>query len=211
MEEGLKRYEKPYLPQEPVVCFDEKPGPLQAEVGPPIAARPGKPAQRDGEYNRCGTANVFCAVEPLAGRHFRWPAPNRSGVQFAKAIQRLTEPYPLARTIHLVVDHLSPHSCKILVDHFGPQPGVALCKRFTVHYTPKHASWLNQAEIEISLFARQCFGKRRIPSLSVLQAACRAWNRRINRDRTTIHCKFTRRDARRVFHYQHNLFTRSQH
>jgi DDE superfamily endonuclease len=211
MEELLKLYEKPYLPQEPVVCFDEKPVPLHAEVRQPIAAQPGKPAKQDGEYKRCGTANVFCAVEPLAGRHFTWPTPNRSGVQFAKAIQRLADQYPLARTIHLVVDNLSTHSCKILVDHFGPQHGVALWNRFTVHYTPKHASWLNQGEIEISLLARQCFGKRRIPSLSVLKAECRAWNRRINRDRTTIHWKFTRREARRVFHYQHNLFTRSRH
>jgi hypothetical protein len=103
------------------------------------------------------------------------------------------------------------HSLKILVDHFGPEQGAAWWRRFTVHYTPKHASWLNQAEIEISLLARRCLGKRRIPSLSFLKAECRAWNRRINRDRITIHWKFTRRDAHRVFHYQPNLFTRSQH
>jgi hypothetical protein len=211
MENLLKLYEKPYIPQEPVVCLDEKPVPLHAEVRPPMAAQPGQPAKRDGEYKRCGTANIFCAVEPRAGRHFTWPTPNRSGPQFAEAVQRLSQQYPLARTIHLVVDNLSTHSLKILVDHFGPEQGAALWKRFTVHYTPKHASWLNQAEIEISLLARQCLGKRRIPSLSFLKAECRAWNRRINRDRITIHWKFTRRDAHRVFHYQPNLFTRSQH
>jgi hypothetical protein len=119
-------------------------------------------------------------VEPLAGRHFTWPPPNRSGSQFAAAMERLAQQYPLARTIHLVVDNVSMHSLKILVDHFGPERGAALWQRFTVHYTPKHASWLNQAEIEISLLARQCLGKRRIPSLNFLTAECRAWNRRIN-------------------------------
>jgi hypothetical protein len=211
MEDLLKLYEKPYIPQEPVVCLDEKPVPLHADVRPPVAAQPGQPAKRDGEYQRRGTANVFCAVEPLAGRHFTWPTPNRSGPQFAAVIERLSQQYPLARTIHLVVDNLSTHSLKILVDHFGPERGARLWKRFTVHYTPKHASWLNQAEIEISLLARQCLGKRRIPSLRVLKAECQAWNRRVNRDRIAIHWKFTRRDAQRVFHYQPNLFTRSQH
>ena len=150
------------------------------------------------------------SVQPRAGRHFSWPTPNRSGPQFAEAVQRLSQQYSLAQTIHLVVDNLSTYSLKILVDHFGPEQGAALWRRFTVQYTPKHASWLNQAEIEISPLA-QCLGKRRIPSLSFLKAECHAWNRRISRDRITIHWKFTRRDAHRVFHYQLNLFTRSQH
>ena len=211
MEDLLELYEKPHNPQEPVVCLDEKPVPLHADVRAPAAAQPGQPAKQDSEYKRLGTANVFCAVEPLVGRHFTWPTPNRSGPQFAGTIQRLAQQYPLARTIHLVVDNLSTHSRKILIDHFGPQHGASLWQRFTVHYTPKHASWLNQAEIEISLLARQCLGKRRIPSLQFLKAECRAWNRRINRDRITIHWKFTGRDAYRVFHYQPNLFTRSQY
>jgi hypothetical protein len=209
MEELLALYEKPRNPQEPVVCLDEKPVPLHADARPPIAARPNQPAKQDGEYKRCGTANVFCAVEPLASRHFTWPTPNRSGPQFAQVLQRLAQQYPLARTIHLGVDNLSTHSRKILIDHFGEPAGADLWSRFTVHYTPKHASWPNQTEIEISLLARQCLGQRRIPALRALRAECRAWNRRINRDRTLIHGRFTRKDARRVFHYQSNLFMRS--
>ena len=99
---------------------------------------------------------------------------------------------------------------KILVDHFGPEQGAAIWEALHGALPPKHASWLNQAEIEISPLALQCLGKRRIPSLSFLEAECHAWNRRISRDRITIHWKFTRRDAHRVFHYQLDLFSRSQ-
>ena len=126
MEDLLKLYQKPHNPQEPVVCLDEKPVHLHAEVRPPIAAQPGQPAKRDGEYKRCGTANIFCAVEPLAGRHFTWPTANRSGPQFAEAIQRLAQQYPLARTIHLVVDNLSTHSLKIVADHRLARPSALM-------------------------------------------------------------------------------------
>ena len=93
MDELLKLYEKPHNPQEPVVCLDEKPVPMHADVRPPAAAQPGQPAKRDGEYKRLGTANVFCAVEPLAGRHFTWPTPDRSASQLAGAIRRLAQQY----------------------------------------------------------------------------------------------------------------------
>ena len=209
MEDVLELYERAHNPQEPVVCLDEKPICLHGEVRTPEAARPGVVAKRDSEYKRQGRANVFCAVEPRAGRHFTFPTPNRTGAQFAKVIAKIAGRYPLARTIHLVVDNLNIHRQKSLTAHFGTEIGVRLWHRFTVHYTPKHGSWLNQAELEIGLFARQCLGKRRIPDLKTLKSEVLAWNRQINRKRTLINWNFSRQDARNVFHYQENLFTRS--
>jgi hypothetical protein len=211
MEDVLKLYEKSYNPQEPVVCLDEKPVVLHRDLRPPIQAQPKQPTKRDYEYKRCGTANVFCAVESLAGRHFTWPTPNRSGKQFAKMLQRIANAYPNTRTIHLVLDNLSTHARSSLLRHFGPQQAEGLWRRFTIHYTPKHASWLNQAEIEISIFARQCLGSRRIPSLPVLRAEANAWNRTVNRQRLKINWTFSRLDAANVFHRQLQLFKRSRH
>jgi DDE superfamily endonuclease len=209
MEDVLAVYEKPYMPSEPVICLDEKPVVLHAEVRPPQLARPGQVAKRDSEYKRRGTANVFCAVEPKAGRHFTFPTPDRSGFEFAKVIFELALQYPAAKTIHLVVDNLNIHKKKSLTDVLGAKVGDEVWGRFTVHYTPRHGSWLNQAEIEIGLFARQCLGKRRIPSLAHLQLESRAWNRRVNRDKVTINWRFTRKKARQTFDYDKNLFTRS--
>jgi hypothetical protein len=206
MEDVLELYERPHNPQEPVVCLDEKPVSLHGEIRIPEPARPGVVAKRDSEYKRKGTANVFCAVEPRAGRHFTVPTPRRTGAAFAKVMAMIARRYRLARTIHLVVDNLNIHCRKSLVDHFGPEQGTQLWNRFTLHYTPKHGSWLNQAELEIGIFARQCLGKRRIPDLAKLTTEARAWNRQINRRRTLINWNFSRRDARKVFHYQENLF-----
>jgi hypothetical protein len=210
MEDVLEVYERPYNPREPVVCLDEKPVVLHRDVRPPAQAQPRQPAKRDYEYQRCGTANVFCAVEPLAGRHFTWPTPNRSGPQFARMLQRLAKAYPHARTIHLVLDNLSTHARSSLGRHLGPAAD-ALWSRFTIHHTPKHASWLNQAEIEISIFARQCLGARRIASQPALRAESRAWNRTVNRQRLKINWSFSRLDAANVFHQQLQLFKRSRH
>ena len=210
MEDVLKRYEGPYNPKEPVVCVDEKPVTLHADVRPPSPARPGREARRDSEYERCGTATVFCAVEPKAGRHFTYPTPDRSGFEFAQVAFDLAMQYGEAKTIHLVMDNLSIHRRKMLTDTFGDQVGGEIWDRFTVHYTPTHGSWLNQAEIEIGLFARQCLGKRRIPDLNTLQREARAWNRRINRARIKINWKFDRKSARRKFGYSKNSFKRSR-
>jgi len=210
MEDVLAIYEKPYNPTEPVVCIDEKPVSLHADVRPPVPAAPGKVARRDNEYKRCGTANVFCAVEPKAGNHFRLATPDRSAPQFAQAVDTVIRKYPYARTIHLVMDNLNIHCRKTLTDYFGQQEGRYLWSRLTVHYTPKHGSWLNQAEIEISLFARQCLGQRRIPTLALLRQESRAWNWKMNRDRVIINWQFTRKQARKKFGYERNTFTRSR-
>ena len=201
MEDVLAVYEKPYQAAEPVICLDEKPVSLHADVRLPRPARPGKPLRPDNEYKRCGTANVFGAVEPKAGRHFTTATPNRSAAQFAHMVSHIVDQYPAARTIHLIMDNLNIHCGKSLVDSFGQQKGGDLWDRLTVHYTPKHGSWLNQAEIELSLYSRQCLGKRRIPDLGALQRETRVWNRKTDRKRTKINWQFTRKKARKAFHY----------
>jgi hypothetical protein len=136
MEDLLALYERPHNPQEPVLCLDEKPVSLHGEVRVPQMARPGIAAKRDSEYKRKGTANVFCAVEPRAGRHFTFPTPRRSGAEFAKVIAAIARRYPCAHTSHLVVDNLNIHCCKSLTDSLGPEQRIPPWNRFTVHYTP---------------------------------------------------------------------------
>ena len=209
MEDVLEVYERPYDQQEPVVCLDEKPITLHADVRPASPAAPGREARRDNEYKRCGTANVFCAVEPKAGRHFTFATPDRSGFEFAQVAVTLAMAYPDTHTIHLVLDNLNIHRCKALADVFGADMAAEVWNRFTVHYTPTHGSWLNQAEIAIGIFSRQCLGRRRIPDLKTLRQEAKAWNRRVNRDRVTIEWKFDRKTARRKFGYQRKPFKRS--
>ena len=186
MEDVLKLYEEPLSEEEPVVCIDEKPVVLHQDIRAPLPARPGKLARRDYEYKRCGTANVFCGVEPKAGRHLLKPTPRRSAAEFAD---------------YLVLDNLNTHGRKALTQRYGEKLGGLLWDRFTIHYTPKHGSWLNQAEIEVSMLSRQCLGERRIPDLTMLRKEVAAWNRRLNRDKTTIEWNFTRKQARRKLHY----------
>src|SRR3954469_95845 len=140
MEDVLEVYERPYNRQEPVICVDEKPITLHADLRPPSPAIPGREARRDNEYERRGTANVFCAVEPKAGRHFTYATPDRSGFQFALAVCEVAMQYPQADTIHLVLDNLNIHRRKSLTDTFGKEVGSEIWDRFTIHYTPKHGS-----------------------------------------------------------------------
>ena len=210
MEDVLALYEKPYNATEPVVCLDEKPVSLHAEVRPARPARPGHIAKRDSEYRRCGTANLFAVVEPKAGRHFTCATANRSAQQFARVVRRVLAAYPKARTIHLVMDNLNIHCEKSLTDHWGRRLGRHLWRRITAHFTPKHGSWLNQAEIELSLVSRGCLGTRRIDTLAQLRRDTRAWTTRANRAKTRIQWRFTRRDARLKFGYQRKLSTRSE-
>jgi transposase len=208
MEDVLAVYEKPLSAREPVVCIDEKLVVLHQEVRPPVAMRPGRVARRDGEYQRCGTANVFCGVQPKAGRHFAKVTPTRCSAEFAEYLLDIAASYPEADTIHLVMDNLSTHTRKAVVQRFGAEAGDWLWNRFAVHYTPKHGSWLNQAEIAISLFSRQCLGRRRIGDRPALRKETRAWNRRVNRDPVTIQWNFTRKQARKKFGY---TITRSRY
>lgn len=200
MEDLLTLYERPLDPTEPVVCLDEKPVQCLDDKRRTIRVRNGS-VRRDYEYVRRGTVNVFCAVEPRAGRHFTKATPNRKNPAFARMLRDIARAYPSARTIHLVVDNLSTHSENALKETFGEAEGAKLWSRFTIHYTPKHGSWLNQAEVEISIYSRQCLGNRRIGSLKQLRAETAAWRRSVNRQRVAINWKFTVRKARRAFRY----------
>jgi len=193
-----------------VVCRDEKPVSLHADVRPPSPAQRGREARYDIEYERCGAANVFCAVEPKAGRLFTFARPDRSGLEFAQVAVAWALAYPAAQTIPLVLDHLNLHRQKSLAEVFGAEMAAEVWARFPVHHTPTPGSWLNQAEIEIGIFSRPCLGKRRIPDLETLRREAKAWNRRMNRDRVEITWKFDRKTARRKFGYKRKSFTRSK-
>jgi transposase len=210
MEDLLGLYERPYNAREPVVCLDEKPVALHADVRPVRPARPGHLAKRDSEYRRCGMANLFAIVEPKAGRHFSCATPDRSARAFARVVERVVTAYPRARTIHLVLDNLNIHCEKSLTEHFGRSRGHRLWRRLDVHFTPKHGSWLNQAELELSLLSRTCLGTRRISDLGDLQRETRAWTARATRRKLRIRWQFTRKDARCKFGYQRNLSSRSK-
>jgi len=202
MEDVLAVYEKPLSAREPVVCIDEKPVVLHEEVRFPVAMQPGRVARRGAEYRRCGTANIFCGIQPQAGRHFTEVTNNRSSPAFAGYLLDVATIYPESDTIHLVMDHPSSHMCKPWVQRFGAEARDWLWNRFTVHYTPKHGSWLNQAEVAISLFFRQRLGQRRIGDRASLREETREWNRRVNRDRVTIQWSFTRKQGRKKFVYK---------
>ena len=210
MEDVLALYEKPYDPDEPVVCLDEKPVSLHKEVRPPRPAAPGHTAKRDNEYQRCGTANVFAVVEPKAGRHFTCATPNRTAAEFAKTLGSLLDHYPSARTIHLVWDNLNIHCKNSLTGYYGEESGGEMWSRLTIHPTPIHGSWLNQAEIELSMYSRQCLGRRRMADLETLQQETSSWKDRVNRDQVKINWTFDRKAARKTFAYKTNSFKRSK-
>ena len=204
MEDVLRVYERPYDPSEPVVCLDERPVQLLDDVRDSTRRADGT-LRRDYEYRRCGTANIFCAVEPRAGRHFTKATATRNRFEFAKFVRQVVKAYPNAKKIHLVMDNLSTHTKASLVAAFTPAEADQLWNRIRAHYTPKHGSWLNQAEIEISLVSRECLGRRRLGTLSKLKEQTLAWNRAANRVRRTIDWRFTRRKARETFRYSTSL------
>ena len=199
MEDVLAVYEKPYDSAEPVICIDEKPVSLHADVRPPSPAKPGKPAKQDNEYERRGTANIFGAVEPKAGRHFTAATPDRSGYQFACLVKRIVACYPQAKTIHVVMDNLNIHRCTSLITHFGEEKGGSLWDRLTVHYTPKHGSWLNVAECEFAILTRQCLS-RRTPTVGELRRRVGAWENARNERLVEAKWRFTTADARIKLH-----------
>lgn len=215
MEDILDLYNKPYNSEEPVVCMDEKPVMCHEEVRTPVAAVPGRIARRDYEYRRKGSINVFCAIEPRKGAFMAKPTDNRKAAEYAKFMASIARRYPDAQTIHLVQDNLNTHKKKSLVDFYGPDEGERIWNRFTIHYTPKHASWLNQAEIAIGIYSRQCIGGRRVPDLDTLKVWTRPWLKRINRLKRVIRWKFSSSDARKKFKYRRHrkgvLFTRCRH
>jgi hypothetical protein len=198
MEDVLTLYEQPHDPAEPVVCLDEQPYQLLDDAHPPTAAAPGRIAKQDHEYRRCGTCNVFVAVEPAAGRRAVWVRRRRTKPDFARVVCALMRRYPRAKQIHLVVDNLNTHTPQALIEALGTARAARVLKRLVWHYTPKHASWLNMAEIEISVLTKQCLD-RRLNSMERVDREASVWARARNRRRAQIHWTFRHADARRVF------------
>jgi|ERR1035437_6788550 hypothetical protein len=209
MEEVLDILNQPADERAPVVALDERPVQLLDAARPGTPMTPGKVARRDYEY--VGTANVFCVVEPKGGRHHTHATPNRKAPQFAKSLKRIARAHRAAKTIHLLLDNLNTHCAKSLIDTFGDRDGRRLWARFTVHYTPKHGSWLNPAELEASLWSRECLGRDRISTFAELDRRTRAWNACANRRRRSIRWRFTTADARRVFAYKQSVTHESKH
>jgi transposase len=198
MEDVLDQYEKPYDPKEPVICLDEQPYQLLCDTQATQRAEPGKVAKQDYEYRRCGTCSVFVAVEPKGGKRFVQARRHRRRADFARFVRDLLKRYPKARRIHLVLDNLNTHNDKSLIETFGMRHAKRLLKRIEWHHTPKHASWLNMAEIELSVLTKQCLG-RRLAMIEDVQRHTATWSRDRNRRNATIHWTFNRNDARRVF------------
>jgi len=211
MEDVLRLYARKLDPVEPVVCLDERPVVLREDARRGVAMKPGRISRRDYEYVRCGTANIFCIVEPLAGRRLTFASANRKRPAYVRALQKIAARYPQAKRIHLVQDNLNTHSLKSAVAVLGALEGRRLWRRFEVHYTPKHASWLNAAEIEASLVSRECLGRDRLAFLVDLISRVAAWRRAAEDEGRTIDWTFRVDDARRKFRYDGLITARSRH
>jgi transposase len=201
MEDVLKIYEKDYDEKRPVVCLDEKPIQLLGEVRPPSGIAPGEIRKVDFEYKRNGTCSVFCAVEPLVGKYVNKVSKRRTAGDFAKFLASIERRYLDAKKIVLIMDNLNTHKEKSVIDFYGKEEGKRIWKRLDVHYTPKHGSWLNQAEIAINMYSRQCLDKSRIPDIELLRKRTAAWNRVANVKKVQIRWRFTRKKAREKFGY----------
>jgi hypothetical protein len=204
MEDILALYEMPYNPCEPVICFDEKSIQLLKDKRPGMPTQPYKPRRKDYEYEykRNGTRDLFVVVEPKRGYRNVTVTKRCTNQDFAREIHRLaTIQYKNAQCIHIVLDNLNTHFEKSLIETFGIQKTNALMRRIQFHYTPVHASWLNMAEIEVSILSRQCLS-RRIPTEIELHTTIGAWQKRRNQQEVKIHWKFTRTDARKAFNYK---------
>jgi DDE superfamily endonuclease len=196
MEDVLELYAAPYDPRRPVVGFDEVTKELHGEVRSPLPARPGDAAREDYEYTREGTANLFLVVEPLTGRRHLAVTERRTRVDFAEQMKYLCdELYPEAEVIRVVLDNLNTHGPASLYEAFPPGEARRLTGRLEFHHTPKHASWLNVAELELSVLARQCLG-RRIATREELARAVAAWEAERNAARAKIAWGFRVADAR---------------
>jgi len=192
----LEVYTRPYDETHPVVCLDETSRQLIEETRQPRPVKPGQPALYDYEYVRNGVANLFMTFEPLKGRREVKAAEQRTGKDFAHCLKDLAEiQYPDAEKIVLVMDNLNTHCLASLYATYEPEVALRLAQRFEIHYTPKHGSWLNMAELEIGVMSRQCLG-RRIPSLEEMANEVKSWVAERNKIKTTVHWQFTTADAR---------------
>lgn len=191
----LDLYARPFRAREPVICVDEKSKQLLGEARAPLPMRPGAPAKSDGEYVRAGTCNLFVAVEPKGGRRTVVVTDHRAKTDFVAFVEHLLQHvYATARRVHLVLDNLNTHFRIGFEEVLGVAAAQALLRRVVFHYTPKHASWLNMAEIEIGILDRQCLA-RRLADRILLAAEVAAREQRRNAEHRGIAWTFTRQDA----------------
>ena len=196
LEDVLDVYRRPYDPRYPVVNMDERPVQLVKETRTPLPARPGRPRRRDYEYERAGTASVFLFTEALRGWRKVSARPRRTAVDWAEEVRSLLEDeYPEAEKVVLVCDNLNTHDVSSLYKAFPPEVARRLAERLEIHYTPKHGSWLNIAECELSVLSRQCLGKR-TSSMRELKRKVNPWARERNNRQRGVDWRFTTADAR---------------
>jgi transposase len=196
MEEVLELYKEPYVPKRPTVCFDEMPYQMVAEKRTPLPSKPGRPQRYDYEYERKGMVNIFAFFEPKRGWRHLDVTDRRTAVDFALAMRRLVdEHYPEAEKVRVVLDNLNTHTGAALYQALAPEEARRILRRLEFHYTPKHASWLNMVEIELSVLWRQCL-ERRIPDTERLGREMGAWEQKRNEEGATVAWRFTASDAR---------------
>jgi len=196
MEDVLEVYQRPHDAQRPVVCLDECSKQLIGEVREPLPPKPGQVAKYDSEYERRGTANVFLAVEPLAGQRTTQVTERRTRVDWARLVPMLLMTvYPLAEKVVLVMDNLNTHGIASLYEAFAPETARALAARLEIHYTPKPGSWLNMAETELSILSRQCLD-RRIDDRERMSREIASWQNARNAATARINWQFKTADAR---------------
>jgi len=200
MEDVIEVYHRPYDPECPVVCADEGGKQLVGDIREPLPVRAGSPAEEDYEYERRGVANLFLAFEPLAGKRVVDVTEHRTAVDFAGFLKHLLDVvYPSARKVVLVTDNLNTHCTGSLYEAFPPAEARRLADRIEWHYTPKHGSWLNMAEIDLAALAKQCLG-RRIGSLEELAREVAAWEAERNERAVEARWQFTTAKARIKLH-----------
>ena len=196
MEAVLALYHRPYDPQFPLICLDEKSKELHGHLREPEPIRPGAAAREDSEYARQGTANLFITFEPLTGQRQVKVTERRTRQDWAEVIRELVdERYPAAERLLLVMDNLNTHTLGSLYETFPPAEARRLAEKIELHYTPKHGSWLNMAEIELSVLGRQCLA-RRLPDAATLTTEVAAWEAARNAVGTRMEWRFTTADAR---------------
>lgn len=196
MEDVLDLYAEPYDPKRPVVCFDERPYQLLADVREPLPPGPDCPQRVDYEYKREGTCNLFTVFQPLKTWREVTVTSRRTKLDFAEQMKALVdETLPQAEVIRVVVDNLNIHTPASLYERYEPEEAHRLARKLQFHYTPKHGSWLNMVEIELSVLARQCLD-RRLPTQTAVQDAVTAWYEKRNAAKATINWRFTTTDAR---------------
>jgi hypothetical protein len=196
MEDVLDVYQRPYDPMRPVVCIDERSKELHSTPRGSLPAEPDKPERIDYEYERNGTANIFMSVEPLVGKRKVTVTDRRTSLDFAEQLKMLVDDeYPDALKITLVCDNLNTHSAGALYERYEPQEAHRIASKIEWHHTPEHASWLNMAEIELSVLSRQCLN-RRIADKETLISEAAAWEKARNSAKATIDWQFRTADAR---------------